>query len=307
MRLDSAARRVTLAAGEERELLFGWRGTLAPGAYGVTAEALVGRDRYTAGSVTLDYEHITPQRMYFPAMMQLEAVPVSLPARIAVGYLPGVGDNVAPMLRQLDVPITMLDPATLDRAELSRFTTIVVGPRAYEAHPALRAANGRLLDWARAGGTLVVQYGQYEMTQPGVMPYPITLARPAQRVTREDAPVTALDPRARVLTTPNRIGAADWNAWVQERALYMPATFDAAYRPVLAMHDPDEPENRGALLVAPLGRGTYVYTTLALFRQLPATNPGAARLFVNLLAARAEPRLAPRPTAAAGRPTTDTP
>ena len=134
----------------------------------------------------------------------------------------------------------------------------------------------------------MVQFGTYEYLRPGLLPYAITLDRPVRRVTIEEAPVTALAPGARVLTTPNRIGAADWNGWVQERATYVPTTWDAAFRPVLESHDPGEPENRGALLVAPLGRGAYVYVTLALFRQLPAGNPGAARLFVNLLDAKAD-------------------
>jgi hypothetical protein len=152
------------------------------------------------------------------------------------------------------------------------------------------ANNARLLEYVRNGGTMVVQYGQYEMTQPGVMPYPITLGRPAARVTLERSPVKMLDSAARVLTLPNRITAGDFAGWTQERAIYMPSTFDPRYQPALEMSDPGEPANRGALLVAPYGRGTYVYATLALFRQLPAANPGAARLFVNLLGARAVPR-----------------
>jgi hypothetical protein len=174
---------------------------------------------------------------------------------------------------------------------------VVVGPRAYEAHPELRAANARLLDWVRAGGTMVVQYGQYEMTAPGVMPYPITLARPARRVTIEEAPVAVVDAGARVLAAPNRLGEADWRGWVQERAIYMPQTADPRYRPAIAIADPGEPPNPNAVLVAAVGRGTYVYTTLALFRQLPAGVPGAARLMANLLAARAAPAAA---AAAAG-------
>jgi hypothetical protein len=174
---------------------------------------------------------------------------------------------------------------------------VVVGPRAYEANAALRANNARLLAWTAAGGTMVVQYGQYEMMRPGVMPYPITLGRPAQRVTLEDAPVTPVDPAARVLTAPNRLTAADWQGWVQERSTYMPATADPAYRTAVALGDPDEPANPNGILVAPVGRGTYVYVTLALFRQLPAGVPGAARLVANLLSAGAPgvPRTAVRP------------
>jgi len=117
------------------------------------------------------------------------------------------------------------------------------------------------------------------------MPYPISLSRPADRVTEEDAPVRITDPGARELTYPNRITERDFDGWVQERSLYMPRTIDASYRTMLSTNDPGEPPNQGAILVARVGRGTYVYTTLSFFRQLPAGNPGAARLFVNLLAA----------------------
>jgi hypothetical protein len=104
-------------------------------------------------------------------------------------------------------------------------------------------------------------------------------------VTDEKAPVRMLAPNDPLLTTPNRISDADFERWVQERAVYMPSSFDPHYRTLLEMNDPGEPANRGAILVAPLGRGAFVYTTLALFRQLPAGVPGAARLFLNLLAA----------------------
>jgi hypothetical protein len=142
---------------------------------------------------------------------------------------------------------------------------------------------------------MVVQYGQYEMTQPGILPYPITLTRPAARVTEEDAAVTVLAPQNPLLNSPNRIGAADWKGWVQDFALYMPSTFDSAYTPLVSLHDTGEPANSGGLLVARYGRGTYVYATLAFFRQLPAGVPGAARLFVNLLGARQAdaPRITP--------------
>jgi hypothetical protein len=132
---------------------------------------------------------------------------------------------------------------------------------------------------------MLVQYGQQEMARPGLMPYPIALARTAQRVTLEDAPVTVRDPKSRLLTWPNKIGDRDWADWVQERSLYMPSTIDPLYSAPLEMHDPGEPPNFGAILSAKVGKGTYVYTTLSLFRQFPAGVPGSARLFVNLLTA----------------------
>ena len=122
-----------------------------------------------------------------------------------------------------------------------------MGPRAYQAYPEVMAARGKLLDYARAGGTLVVQYQQTAAAEPGVAPYPMTFARPADRVTIEEAPVTVVDPSARVLTTPNRIGPADFEGWVQERSTYMPHTFDEHYQAPLSMHDPGEEPNRGAL------------------------------------------------------------
>ena len=149
------------------------------------------------------------------------------------------------------------------------------------------------MDYAKNGGTVVVQYGQYEMARPGMLPFPITLGRPASRVTIEEAPVTVLDATNQLLTAPNKIRAGDFDGWVQERGLYMPSSFDVAWKPLLQMNDPNELPNQGGLLVAKYGRGTYVYTTLSLFRQLPAANPGAARLFVNLLAAGQTPRVTP--------------
>jgi hypothetical protein len=189
------------------------------------------------------------------------------------------------MLAQLGVPITIVEPDKIAATDLSRFTTVVIGPRAYETSPSLVAANPKLFDFARRGRTLVVQYGQFEMANPGMMPYPITFVRPGDRVTEENAPVRIIDASSPILNAPNRIERTDWQGWVQERSLYMPRTHDERYRTMLSMNDTGEQPNDGAILIAPLGSGTYVYTTLALFRQLPAGVPGGARLFVNLLSA----------------------
>ena len=134
---------------------------------------------------------------------------------------------------------------------------------------------------------MVVQYGQYEMQNPAIMPFPITLGRPADRVTDEASPMRVLDPKARVLTYPNAITQSDFAGWIQDRSLYMPRTHASEYVGVVSTNDPGEQPNDGPILVAKYGAGTYVYTTLAFFRQLPNGVPGAARLFVNLLAAKA--------------------
>jgi hypothetical protein len=170
---------------------------------------------------------------------------------------------------------------------LAGFTAIVLGPRAYEVDSAsMLRSTPSLMAFARNGGTVVTQYGQLEMAHPGILPFPIAYAgRVADRVTDERAAVRFLDPRSPILSSPNKIDAADFEHWAQERAVYMPRTFDTRYHSVLSMNDAREPPNDAAVLVAPVGSGTYVYTTLSFFRQLPNGHPGAARLFINLLAA----------------------
>lgn len=286
---DSSSRSVSLPGpGARRTLEFRVRGQLPRGRYTIAAVASSDSTSYRRGFVTIEYEHIGTQRIYRDAAVRLEAVDLVVPAGLKIAYIPGVGDNVAPVLSQLGLDVTVLDPAAIPATDLQDFATIVVGARAYEANEALVANNARLLEFVRNGGTLVVQYGQYEMMQPGIMPYRINIARPHDRVTVEAVPVRFLEPDHPLLAYPNRITSADFDGWIQERSLYMPRTFDSEYRPLLEMSDPGEQPNRGALLVAKYGSGLYVYTTLAFFRQLPNGVPGAARLFVNLLAARAQ-------------------
>lgn len=288
---------VRLAPGTEAAVTFDVQGRLPVGRHRLAAVASTGAGPSAAqwrnGYERIDYDHVRPLHLLRPATLELTGLEVALPARTDIAYLPGVGDNVRPMLEDLGFGVTALDPATLATADLARFRSIVVGPRAFEASEALYAARERLYAYVRGGGTLVLQYGQQELTRPGALPYPVTIARPHDRVTEEDAEVRVLRPGHPLLTTPNRIGDADWAGWVQERALYIPRTIDPAWTPLLAMQDAGEPAREHGLLVAPLGRGVLVYSSLAFFRQLPAGVPGAARLFVNLVAAT--------PTAAGSR------
>ncbi|MFL5577022.1 MAG: PIG-L family deacetylase [Gemmatimonadaceae bacterium] len=283
---DASTRTVTLAPFGAAAVSFRVRGRLAAGRHAIRATATSGGETFAAGYVPIVYDHIRPQRMYREATIDVQAVDVAVPRALAVAYLPGASDASAPVLRELGVDVTVLDPAAIATADFSRYTTVVLGPRFFEARPELRPFNARLMDFARDGGTVVVQYGQTEMGEPGLMPLPVTYARPADRVTDESSPVRVLDPASPLLTTPNRITDADFAGWVQDRTLYMPHTFDPRYSAPLATNDPGEPSNAAAILAAPVGKGTYVYTTLAFFRQLPAGVPGAARLFVNLLSAR---------------------
>ncbi len=231
----------------------------------------------------IDYPHLRPTPM--PNAATVEVVPVDLvwPAIGAIGYVPGASDRVPAALAEAGLEVTPLSGRELVAGDLDRFGAIVIGSRAYETLPALAEANTKLLDYARGGGVVIVQYQQYDFVRGGFAPFPLEIGRPHDRVTDEASPVRPLAPEHRLFTTPNAIGPDDWRGWVQERSLYMPATWDAAYTPLLELQDPGEPAQRGALLVANLGRGRYVYTGLAFFRQLPAGVPGAFRLFANLL------------------------
>ena len=291
--VDSATRTLALEPLESRDVFLRVRGKLAEGRYefGVVAEGEMGK--YFEGFRTIEYSHIHPIRLYRSSGVWLQAVNITVPAGVTVAYVQGVGDLSAAGLRQLGIPLTVVTPQELPLLDLSKFTTVIVGPRAYQASPELRAYNRRLMQFVKDGGTMLVQYGQQEMARPGLMPYPVSFARTAQRVTLEDAPVTIRDPKSRLLNWPNAIGAADWADWVQERSLYMPSTIDPLYSTPLEMHDPGEPDNNGAVLMTAYGKGTYVYTTLSLFRQFPAGVPGSAKLFVNFLSAGLPLKTAP--------------
>ena len=262
---------------------------LQPGRYPVSLAAVVETgggavERFDLAVPLVDYEHIRPTPWPQPARVEVSATDIRLPDLGRVGYVRGASDRVPELLGEIGVPLEILDPGELTEDGLHHYDAVVVGSRAYETEPALARVNGKLLDYVRQGGLLIVQYQQYQFVRGGFAPFPLDISRPHDRVTDETAPVRILQPDHPALRTPNEIGLEDWEGWVQERGLYFAGTWDDAYTPLLAMADPEGEEVEGGLLVAPLGKGTYVYTGLAFFRQLPAGVPGAYRLFANLLA-----------------------
>ncbi|MEO8189776.1 MAG: PIG-L family deacetylase [Acidobacteriota bacterium] len=250
------------------------------------AAVLASGERFRLGVRTIDYEHIRPTPFPREASVSVTALDLKLPKLSAIGYVRGASDRVPEALLAVGVPLRLLSGNDLEHGSLSSFDAIVLGVRAYETEPALANANGRLLDWVRAGGLLIVQYQQLGFTEGAFAPEKLEITRPIDRVTDETAPVTILDPSHPIFRSPNSIGPADWEGWVQERGIYFAHTWTAAYTPLLSMQDPGEPEQRGSLLAARVGKGRYIYTGLAFFRELPAGVPGAYRLFANLLAWR---------------------
>ncbi|MDE2875559.1 MAG: hypothetical protein OXQ93_08970 [Gemmatimonadota bacterium] len=221
------------------------------------------------------------------AAVRISVVPVTADTGLRVGYIMGSGDDGAAVLRQIGMDVDELGPEVVRTGDFAGYDVLVFGIRAYETRPDLVAANEAVLDFARAGGTVIVQYNKYEFPAGGFAPYPVTISRPHDRVTDETAPVTLLAPDSPVFAGPNRIGDADFEGWVQERGLYFLGEWDERYTPVMEMADPGEEPKRGGLLVGPVGDGLYVYTGLAFFRQFPAGVAGAYRLFANLVSLRA--------------------
>ena len=258
------------------------------GKFDIVAEAVVGSTTYSRDMQEVAYPHIQTHRLYWPATSTAQVLDLKL-TQTTVGYLMGSGDQVPDALRRMGLDVTMIDDEMLATGDLSRFDTIVVGIRASEARPAFAANNGRLRQYMERGGALIVQYQQGDYTARGLPPYPA--AAPMNiRVTDENAAVRILAPNHPVFTFPNRITEADFNGWVQERDLYEFNTFDPRYVPLLASADPGEPPRNGGEVYADVGKGRYVYTAYAWFRQLPAGVPGAYRQFANLISLAKAPR-----------------
>jgi hypothetical protein len=251
--------------------------------------------RWASALRMVDYPHVEPRAHVAPATASGVVADLRLPRARRIGYVRGAADRVPEALGAVGLPVELLDGEALARADLGRFDAIIVGPRAYEVDSALVRHGARLVEYARGGGLVLVQYQQQAFFQGGFAPFPLSAAaatsergRPAfpsyPRVADETAPVRLLDPDHPAFVRPNRLGASDWDGWVQERGLYFPPTWDAAWTPLLETADPGEAAQRGGLLVARVGEGRWVYSGLSFFRQLPAGVPGAFRLFLNLLA-----------------------
>jgi LmbE family N-acetylglucosaminyl deacetylase len=198
-----------------------------------------------------------------------------------VGYLPSYDETLERALAALGVDAKKLPVEEIAKSDLSPFQTIIIDNRGYEAHHDLIPINSRLLKFAEDGGTLIVFYHRINEWKSEFAPYPIVLGN--ERVTEEDAPVTFLQPSHPLLKFPNKITPADFANWVQERGLYFPREWDARYTAVLATNDKGEPQLKGGLLVAPYGKGNYIYTSMVWYRQLRAGHPGGYKFFANLI------------------------
>ena len=245
----------------------------------VSAKAAANGEIFTQTLNEIAYPHIQTHRFYTDAKIKAEVLDLKI-APVKIGYIPGSGDAIPEAIRQMGLNVEFLGENDLTNADFSKLDVIVVGIRASEVNQSFVANNGRLLDYVKNGGTLVVQYQKYPYLSQNLAPFP---AEYNARVSEEDAKVTILKPDHPAFNFPNKITEKDFENWVQERNLYAFKTFDERYTPLLEAHDRGEPENKGGMLYAEIGKGKFVYTSYAFFRQLPHGVPGAYRLFANLL------------------------
>jgi LmbE family N-acetylglucosaminyl deacetylase len=293
VRVDSLPKSLRLAPREARELFVQLRGImkdtsrLAVVLIGIPPGSEDVNNSYQTGLQVIQRDYLPPIRLLPVSGEWIQPIDISVPPNLSVLYIPGGIDDMASALRQVGVWAQEVESADqLLSVDLSKVTTIAVGARAFDVHPELLGQAGRLVEFVRKGGTLVVLRGGEPTVMSSLFPYPLALASPVpEQVVQADGPVAVLDASARVLSWPNKIVAADWEQWVGERAQLMPSKVDPRYASPVEIHDTGERENRSAILSARVGKGTIVYTTLTLEQQIAGGVPGGLRLFVNLLSA----------------------
>jgi LmbE family N-acetylglucosaminyl deacetylase len=271
------------AAGDSEPILFSVTPSAAEtGASKIEAVVHSGGRIYETGWQSVGYPGLLPYNLYNAAQLKTRKVDVKLAPGLRIGYVMGTGDLVPDAIEELGGKVHLLSAAELGSEDLSAWNVIVIGIRAYSNRPELTTAQPRLDEFVRNGGTLIVQY------QSGNFPAPLPLAmnsRMPERVVDEQSPVKLLNLNNPLLKQPNVITRADFDGWVEERGHSFLDTWDPAFIPLTETSDAGQDPQRGGLVVAHPGKGTYIYVAYALYRQLPELVPGAYRLLANLLSA----------------------
>ncbi|MRX63886.1 PIG-L family deacetylase [Maribacter luteus] len=233
--------------------------------------------------VTIAYDHIPTQSVLLPTEAKVVRLNIKKVGE-HIGYIVGAGDDVPKSLEQIGYQVHTIDPNSINAETLSKYGAIVVGIRAYNVVPELKFKQKYLFDYVKKGGNLILQYntaGRWDKQYEDIAPFPLKLSR--ERVTNEDSEVEIIGKDHELVNYPNKITNDDFKGWVQERGLYFPSEWDSKFTPILSMHDEGETAKEGSLLIAPYGKGNYIYTGLSFFRELPAGVPGAYKLFANML------------------------
>jgi LmbE family N-acetylglucosaminyl deacetylase len=289
--LQPAAQQFSFARAGERSA-FSFRVTPAAidaKPYQLEAVATAAGKEYREGYELIDHRDLEVRYLYRPSTTEVRGVNVTTVAGLKVGYVMGVGDSVPQGVQQLGARVTLLGERELASADLSQFDTIMTGTRAYAVREDLKTYNSRLLDYVKAGGNMIVLYNTQELVPNTFAPFPGELPRGAEEVSEEDSPVTILAPAHQAFTWPNKITAADFDGWVEQRGSKFFTKWDSAYTPMIATFDRNQPPQSGGWLTAKVGKGTWTYFAYALHRQLPYGVAGAYRITANLLALNKQP------------------
>ena len=252
------------------------------GQYVVRSVASTGAQNFDTGFLTVEYPHIRRRQLEIPASVAVKVMDVRLAPSLTIGYVMGTGDEIPGALRGLGASVQMLDADELAWGDLTRYDAIFIGVRAYDSREDLRANNKRVLDYASAGGTVIVQYNRGN-TWTQYAPFPARFSN--TRVTDENGQVQVLASDDPVFHYPNEIGEAAWRNWVQERGTYFIVPDDQRYMDLIQIHEPFEHNvgwKKGALVSANVGKGRWIFVGLGLWRQVAAGTDGAFQLLANL-------------------------
>ncbi len=275
--------------GEDQTIVFSVSPDVVKAAeYNITAVAEYNGKTYEEGYRLTGYPGVRPYPLYRPATYRAVGVEVKTAPGLHIGFLPGTGDDVPKALENLNQNVRVLAESDLTHGDLTGYDAIVLGVRAYAVRADLKAANGRLLEYVKNGGVLIVQYN-LQGFEDSYAPYPLTLGANPQKVVDENSPVRFLDPSSPAFAWPNKVTEADFKGWVEERGHGFMRTWDKRYEPLVETHDPDQDPQEGGLLLARYGKGFYIYDAFALYRQLPSGVPGAYRLLGNLVSLSKNP------------------
>lgn len=256
--------------------------------YSVQAVATVGDRHFSTGYTMIGYPGLRPYPEARPAAVTLTSADVKIAPGLRVAYVMGPGDDVPAALGQIGVQVTQLNAQDLAAGSLSAYDAIVIGIRAYTNRADLRAANGRLLEYVKAGGTVIVQYQTAEFDH-NYGPFALSVPGDAEKVV-EEAGAVQLDAADPLLGWPNKITSADFEGWVEERGHGFAAHWAPAFHAPTSMQDADQDPQRGGLLWARYGKGMYIYAAYAFFREMPEGVPGSFRIMANLLSAGKNPQ-----------------
>ncbi len=257
--------------------------------YQITAVAECDGRQYTEGYVTVGYTGLRPYFLYSPAVYKTAGADVKIATSQKIAYIEGSGDDVPAALEALGVHVSFLSAKDLASGDLSKYDTILVGVRAYAVRPDLIANNGRLLEYVKNGGVVVVQYNTPEFDH-NYGPYPYVMSNDPEEVTDERSVVTILDSKNPLFTWPNVITSKDFDGWIEERGSKFLVSWDKRYEPLLETHDAEQDPQNGGLVYARYGKGAYIYNAYAFYRQLPLGVPGAYRIFANMLSLPKNPQ-----------------